>query len=140
MLLGHLAEVAGVVAEQWFDARLEVLELERLPHLAGQHQREAGLAGDRDGSVGPLVGRHPAEEQGEAAVAGAEGEVGGVDAVMDHARDRHLWRRLPLRVRHRDHGHPRRDPAVEIGQLVDERPVDRRDDRQLSGQQPVDGS
>jgi len=52
---------------------------------AGDHQRQPHPAGDLDGLGGALVGMDAAEEQQVPLGAGAEGEIVGVDAVVDRA-------------------------------------------------------
>ena len=62
-LVGDLAQIDGVRAEQGRDLLVEVGALPRLAHLGRQEDADARLAGHLDGPVRPLVGGHPPEEQ-----------------------------------------------------------------------------
>ena len=67
-----LADVLDVAAELRLDVGLEVMALLDILHLACQDHRQAGLAGERDGMMSPLVGRHAAEEEKVPVVVGME--------------------------------------------------------------------
>ena len=109
-LVGHLAQVDGVGAEQGLHLLGEVLHLPRLAHLGGHQDPHAGPPGDLDGPVAALVVGHPAEEQDVGAFgvapAVAHGELGGLHAVVDDPRHRDLGCRPVLGVGDGDQGAP----------------------------------
>ena len=90
--------------------------------------------------MGTLRWGHSAEEEEVAAVAGTDGEGVRVDPVMDDPGDREVGRVAALRVGDRDDGDPGGDALVDVGELVVERAMDRRHDRQVRVPLGVDRS
>ena len=131
LLVGHLAEVTDLVGEVGLHLRLEVFALPRLAHLGRHQQGHPSLAGDGDGAMRSLARGHPPQVEAVPAGARAEREVGCVDAVVDHTCDRKLWHRTALGMGDGDDRHRARDLRVDVGHLVVELAVDRRDDPQI---------
>src|SRR5581483_114934 len=75
-----LADEVHAPSEPRPDPGLEVVVFVGLAELGRHDQWHAGPAGDANGPVDALLGDHPAEEEGVAAVAGPDGKLAGVDA------------------------------------------------------------
>ena len=72
--------------------------------------------------MGALARRHAPEEEEVVAVAGADREVEGVEAVVDHPGDRDLGHVAALGVGDGDDRRALPDPPVQVDQLLVEGP------------------
>ena len=106
----------------------------RLPHLAGELERQAELHRDRDRAVRALLVVHAAEEEQVVALVRLARVVLEVERVRDVRDPVQVGPRPALVERERDQADLRRDPAdrlVDLARLAVERPVDGVHDRRL---------